>query len=223
MRIIVDYREKKICELLKAAVSNVESALLPIGDLVLLNDDYAVVLERKTASDLVSSIRSNRLWEQLLNLLKVTDILGHSIKRRLLLVHGTIGDNFYTDSKRFWSSLSGAMLEVLFVYDTPIVFVETDEALVQFMRILIRRENEGLNDGFPKSRWYQKTASDRLPVKEKKLLVLDAIPSIGEVLSKNLLGQFDSIAEIANASVKELQKVEGIGKEKAKRIYQIFH
>jgi ERCC4-type nuclease len=229
MRIILDQRESKILDVVKTISSEVEERVLPFGDLFLVRNDYAVVLERKTVSDFVSSIRSNRLWEQLLRLLKNRTIFEYPIRRRLLLIHGSIQD--YIDelglensrASRLWSNLAGAIFETVFVYDTPIIFAENDDALASFLRILIKRESKGLNDELPKSRWYQKVAGKNLPEKEQKLLILDAIPDIGEVLSQNLLDYFGSVANIAHAHLEDFQKVPGIGKKKAELIYRLLH
>ncbi|HDO19549.1 MAG TPA: hypothetical protein ENG74_02355 [Thermoplasmatales archaeon] len=43
------------------------------------------------------------------------------------------------------------------------------------------------------------------------------------MITKNLLQHFGSIESIAKASVKDLEKVRGIGKRKAIQIYEIFH
>ena len=67
---------------------DVEVVRLPIGDLLIVGDSGALVVERKTVSDFVSSIRSNRLWDQLLRLMKTEQILGYEVKRRLLVIHG---------------------------------------------------------------------------------------------------------------------------------------
>ena len=47
----------------------------------------------------------------------------------------------------------------------------------------------------------------------------DAIPGIGSVYRKRLLAFFGSIKSLKNASLEDLQKVPGIGENKAKAIY----
>nr|NIV44868.1 ERCC4-type nuclease [Candidatus Bathyarchaeota archaeon] len=53
--------------------------------------------------------------------------------------------------------------------------------------------------------------------------ILSSLPYIGDRLADNLLLQFNTISEVARASVKELQKVPKIGKKKAELIYRMFH
>lgn len=206
-------------------MSECEVVRLPLGDLLIVGDSGALVVERKTVSDFVNSIRSNRLWDQLLRLMKTEEILGYEVKRRLLVIHGGFWE--YTnvssvDNRRFWSSIFGALLEIIFVYDTPLVVCENNYAFEVFLRILLDREEKGKHDGLPKARWYRKPLS-RLPVKEVKFCLLDTIPMIGEVQAKNLLDYFESISNIAKSSKSELMRVTGIGEKRAEKIYEIFH
>jgi len=224
MKILVDVRESRMSSCLKK-MGECEIVKLPLGDLLVVDDAGAPVVERKTVSDFLGSIRSNRLWDQLLRLLKAEEIMGYKIKRRLLVIHGGFWE--YTnvspvDEERFWSSVNGALLEILYVYDTPVVVCENNHAFEVFLRILLDRERKGKNDGLPKARWYRKALS-RLPVKEVKTYLLDAIPMIGEVHAKCLLEHYGSIDKIAVSTKGELMRVPGIGEKRAEKIYEIFH
>jgi Fanconi anemia group M protein len=152
--------------------------------------------------------------------MKKSELLGYTIKRKLLILHGQFE---YEEPAQFWPQIMGAYMEVLFVYDIPIILVEDDNAFLQCMRILIQREIQGKNDLIPKSRWFRKHCSPDLPEMDIKRYILASIPSVGEILAKNLLDHFGSIKAVANASEKQLQRVKGIGKMKAQKIYNVFH
>ena len=49
--------------------------------------------------------------------------------------------------------------------------------------------------------------------------ILDEISDIGETRKKTLLKHFGSALQVKNATIEELQKVTGIGKELAEKIY----
>ena len=203
---------------------------LPIGDYLLTSDHGAVVVERKTVNDFLSSVRSNRLWDQLLRMMKTEEILGYSVKRRILLIHGNFEDYFEIvdfDSERdvllHWSQLMGAYMEIIYVYNTPIIHAESDVAFKAFMKILAKRESSGSNDKLPDARWYKKPARADLPIRDRKKYILSSLPYVGDRLAENLLRSFNTISEIACASVEELQKVPKIGKKKADLIYNMFH
>jgi len=224
MKVFIDNREISTVKVLKK-MSECEVVRLPLGDLVIVSGSGALVVERKTVSDFVSSIRSNRLWDQLLRLMKTEKMLGYEVKRRLLVIQGSFWE--YTnvssvDIRRFWSSIFGALLEIIFVYDTPFVVCENNYAFEVFLRILLDREEKGKNNGLPKARWYRKPVN-RLPVKDVKQYLLDAIPMIGEVQAKNLLDYYGSLSNIAKSTKDELMRVSGIGEKRAEKIYDMFH
>jgi excinuclease ABC subunit C len=58
-------------------------------------------------------------------------------------------------------------------------------------------------------------------IKQKNdlLSMLDNIPDVGKARKKTLLKHFGSALQVKNASLEELQKVQGIGKELAEKIY----
>ena len=203
---------------------------LPIGDYLLILDSAAVVVERKTVRDFLTSVRSNRLWDQLLRMMKAKSVLGHEIRRKILVIHGNFQDYFAEvnygnreEMLKHWSQLMGAYLEIVYVYNTPIIHAESDTAFKAFLRILIKREASGKNDKLPDARWYRKPARADLPVKDRKKYILSALPYIGNQLAQNLLFHFETISQIACASVDELQKVPKIGKKKAELIHRMFH
>lgn len=217
-------------ELLEDVCEEIAFVQLPIGDYLLVSDSTAVIIERKTVKDFLSSVRSNRLWDQLLRMMKTEKLLGYEIKRRILLIHGNFEDylkvvdyGYQGDLLKHWSQLMGAYLEIVYVYNTPIIHAESDTAFKAFMRILVKRESAGKNDKFPDARWYRKPAKANLPVKDRKKYILSAIPYVGDRLAENLLLHFKTISEVACASVKELQRVPKIGKKKAELIYSMFH
>ena len=228
LNVIADYREKHLARLLRDVFDEVTFTQLPVGDYILSIDSEAVVIERKTVRDFVASVRSNRLWDQLLRMLKVDTIGGYHVKRRLLLIHGTFKDDFATFINKpnwmvFWSQLMGAYLEILYTYNTPIIYAESDKAFKAFMKIVAKREERGMNDKLPEAKWYAKPVSGNLPIKNRKRYVLSALPYIGDRLAENLLNHFITIAKVASASTEELQQVPKIGKKKAHVIYELFH
>ena len=230
MKLLVDHSERHLTELLEDVCEEVAFAQLPIGDYLLILDTEAVVVERKTVNDLFSSIRSNRLWDQLLRTMKTETVLGYRVKRRILVIHGNFEGYFDAidhgserDLLVRWSQLMGAYLEIIYVYDTPIVHAESDEAFSAFMRILVKRESSGANDKSPDARWYRKPVRADLPVKDRKKYILSSLPYVGDRLAENLLAHFNTIADVACSSVEELQKVPKIGKKKAEMIYRMFH
>ena len=230
MKLLVDHRERNLLDLLKDVCEEISLAHLPLGDYLLVHDSEAIVVERKTVTDFLSSIRSNRLWDQLLRMMKVEKILGYPVKRRILVIHGNFKEYFETfglesesDLLIPWSRLIGAFLEIIYVYNTPIIHAESDIAFKAFIKILAKRESFGKNDKLPDARWYEKPVKANLPEKDRRKYILASIPYIGDRLAENLLTYFNTISTIACASVEELRKVPGIGKMRAELIHRMFH
>ena len=230
MKLLIDYRERNLSELLKGVCEEIQSVQLPIGDYVVISNVEAIIVERKTVNDFVSSIRSNRLWDQLVRMMRTEKVFEHEVKQRLLLIVGSFSDYLKDidsgsehDLLVHWSQLMGAFLEIVYVYNTPIIHAESDLAFKAFMRILIKREAAGRNDRLPDSKWQRKPVRANLPVKDRKKYILDSLPYIGDRLAENLLLHFKTISGVACASIEELQEVPKIGKKKAELIYQLFH
>ena len=230
MKLLIDHRERRLEEYLEGVCEEICLTQLPIGDYLLVQGSEAIIVERKTVTDFLSSIRSNRLWYQLLRMMSAEKVLGYNVKRRILLVQGNFEDFFEVadlnsehDLLVHWSQLMGAFLEIIYVYNTPIIHAESELAFKAFMRILAKRESSGMNDGLPDAKWHIKPVKANLPVKDRKKYVLDSLPYIGDRLADNLLQHFKTISDVACASVEELQKVPKIGKKKAELIYNMFH
>lgn len=64
IELIVDIRENKIIELLSSEQNNFSLKMLDLGDFLLKDDKYFLLIERKTWSDLHSSIIDSRFREQ---------------------------------------------------------------------------------------------------------------------------------------------------------------
>ena len=53
--------------------------------------------------------------------------------------------------------------------------------------------------------------------------ILDEVEGIGSRRKHDLLNYFGSVEEISQASIKDIEKVEGISKKTAEKIYNYFH
>ena len=84
LRIVVDEREKKsgIPDLLKEIGINLEIKTLPVGDYIVAPE---TVVERKTISDLISSIFDGRLFDQ-------CNRLKENYQFPILLIEGDIDE-----------------------------------------------------------------------------------------------------------------------------------
>jgi ERCC4-type nuclease len=230
LKILIDYRERIQSQLLEDLFDEIVLTKLPIGDYVIISKLGTVIIERKTVSDFFASVRTNRLWDQLLRMMKTEEVFGNQVKRKILLVQGNFEEYFESivwkskqDRFKHWSQLIGAYLEIVYVYNIPIIHAETEIAFKAFMKILSKRESTGANEKLPNAKWYTKPVKADLPIKDRKRYILSALPYIGDRLAENLLQYFKTISRVACATKEELQKVPKIGKRKADLIYKLFH
>ena len=220
-KILVDYRERKVAHLIMREFENVDILTLPVGDFLIVQGDQGMLIERKESNDFIASMKNNRLWEQMRRML-TDEVKEVKIIRRALVIHGLLSDSL-ENSGMGWNHVMGAFMEIQYKYRIPIFHAEDDAALLHFLRIAIKREKEGKNEGEIKELWSRTIPNKDMSEDDWKLYVLSSIPFVGEKMAKNLLEHFGSIEKIARANIVELKKVEGIGDKKAKKIYAIFH
>lgn len=206
IKIYVDYRERSgdITNILKE--NNIEIVLdqLPIGDYVL--GDY--VIERKTMEDLASSIIDGRLFKQLRT-------LRDSAGKPILIIEGNLID--FT-KKLDLNIYTGTILSIIDDFNIPLLITTGSKETAEFLVTLAKRLSSP-RDKYVKLRFDKKP----LDIKEIQRFVLAGIPGINTVLADKLLQKFGSLLAIANASLDDLIKVEGIGMQLAQRIYKVFH
>ena len=101
MRVLLDYRERAFYETLLRVCNSLDVDLdvtnLRAGD-VAISGNGVVLIERKTPSDFIASIRNNRLFEQMIKLLSSEMVEGEEVKRSALLVDGELFGGFENNS-----------------------------------------------------------------------------------------------------------------------------
>jgi len=206
IHVAIDHREyqSKLPETL-AKVENItiSKTHLRLGD-YLVND--TLLIERKTLTDLVSSIKSGRLFTQMFN-------LSRAEKQAVLLLEGNSVDLAGSGMQR--AAIQGALIHISLKLQIPILRAKDVEESSRIIRYI----------GWQSEPIHQKKASVKryrpfkLNSKQKKqLFLLQGLPGIGGERAKALLEKFGSVENIVKASEKELQTVPGIGKYIAKRI-----
>jgi len=58
---------------------------------------------------------------------------------------------------------------------------------------------------------------------EYRNAIVEALPKIGRKLRRIIISHYPSLKELSDASVEDLQKIDGIGEKTAERIYDIFN
>ncbi|MCX8158949.1 MAG: helix-hairpin-helix domain-containing protein [Candidatus Pacearchaeota archaeon] len=186
-KIIIDNREKNslIPSILSKLNINYEFANLPVADYI-IND---VAIERKTISDLKSSIINKRILFQLKEI--------KQFKKYLLIIE--LNQNPY-EGIIHENALRGFILSTLLKTKIPIVFSQNEEDSAKYLSILASKTKKS----HPSLR--QKI---HLSTEQQKQYILEGFPGIGPTTAKKLLSSFKSIKNIINAKDEEIQKILG--------------
>jgi DNA excision repair protein ERCC-4 len=205
LRIVVDERERKsgIPDLLKAVGINLEIKTLPVGDYIVAPE---TIVERKSISDLISSIFDGRLFDQC-NRLK--EHFAHPI----LLMEGDVDEieQIVENPLVFY----GALASIAIDFKIPIVPTPNATHTAKLLVSMCSRKDVSKGPFLKKIR-----KSDDLA--RQQLSILCSLPGVGEKLASRMLEKFGSPVRTLNASLADLAKVEGLGEARAKKIKQML-
>jgi DNA excision repair protein ERCC-4 len=205
VKIRVDYREKAsgIIELLREEEVTLEIGKVSYGDYI-IND--TITVERKTAIDFLISIIDSRLFNQLSNLKK-------NCVQPLLLLEG---NPYETDLQFDPLAIKGALISTQAIWTIPIVSSESIQETKNIF-LMIGRQAESCSDVVPLRGGYRPKR-----LKSRQLYILQGLPQVGPTVARRLLDHFGSVSKMMPAPIEELMRVEGIGKDSAKKIRDVL-
>ncbi|MBI3253756.1 MAG: heavy metal resistance protein CzcA [Nitrosopumilales archaeon] len=205
LRIIVDEREKKsgIPDLLKAVGVNIEIKTLPVGDYIVAPE---IVVERKSIRDLISSIFDGRLFDQ-------CNRLREHFQHPVILMEGNVDEieEFTENPLVFYGALSSIALD----FKIPVLPTPNATHTAKLLVSMSSRKDATKGPFLKKI----KKSSD---LQRQQLSVLCSLPGVGEKLATRMLEKFGTPLQVLGASSVELSKVEGLGKERAKKIKEML-
>jgi len=217
--IIIDSREaaknKDVVEVLKRKGVKVAISALTVGDYYLLAPEgrKPILVERKTVMDFLNSIRDKRVWEQA-KILKEAEEVEEVIP--VIILEGSL-----SAIERFTKWRITAVLRILdelvLSWNIRVIPTPNKKSTIEWLVAKIKALGSPERKRPPKLRVKKKPIS----INEQILYVAEGL--VGPVLARKLLLYFKTLRNIANASVGELMRVEGIGEKRAKEIYAIFN
>ncbi len=188
--IVADIHEKNslvLAELHKSQEARLHIKPLKIADYLIGN----IAIERKTTSDLISSMINKRLIQQLKQMQKYS--------QSLLIIEGDIQEIINEDTN-ISKALRGLILSIQTNYQTPIIFSQDYEDTAKYLITLAKQQ---LKPKTPIS------FHSRIPktLQEQKQYVLESFPNIGPKKAEKLLNKFKTIKQTINAEETELQEI----------------
>jgi Fanconi anemia group M protein len=190
IKVLVDNRERNslVPAFLEEHGFQTEFKQLPVADYIVRD----IAIERKTVSDLKSSIINKRIFDQLLEL--------KQYPKHLLLVEGILDEDLY-NSGIHENALRGFLLSVALEYQTPMIFTHNEKDTAKYIYVLAKKE---------KSSDSPIRASKVFLSKEEQLqFILEGFPNVGPAKAKKLLEKFHSLKNIFNATEEELKEILG--------------
>jgi len=207
VKIVVDHREipSGVVHKLEQLGMEIEARQLSVGDFILSD---RVGVERKSVPDFLQSIVDKRLLDQ-------AGRLSETFERPVLILEG---EGLYSWRAIHPNAIRGALAALVVDFNIPILPTRDGEETALVLAAIARREQveqvrEVAIRGEPKG----------LTLSEQQRFVVEGLPGVSVVLAKRLLEHFGTVERVMGASVEELRQVQGIGKEKAKRIRQVLN
>jgi DNA excision repair protein ERCC-4 len=189
--IIADVHEKNsliISELKSSEDIELVMQPLQIADYLINN----IAIERKTTSDLLSSMLSKRIFEQLKQL--------QQYEQSILIIEGNKKNAYMQESNIHPNAIRGFILSIIQHYPTNLLFTDDETDTAQYLITLTKQQLK------PK---IQSTLHARIPktLKEQKQYILEAFPNIGPKKAEQLLEKYKTLNKIFNRSEKELSHI----------------
>jgi len=217
--IIIDSREhskhKEFYDEFRRRGLKISVQPLPAGDFLLLAvpSKKPLLVERKTVSDLLNSIRDNRIWEQSKLLKEAAEKDGY---QPFIVLEGWLG---IVERYRQWrvQSVLRVIDTIILDFGIPIISTPNKKATIEWL--VAKAKSLGRTE--EKRVYRMRVEKKPLTIHEKILYVAEGL--VGPTLARKLLEYFGTLKAIANASMAELMRVEGIGEKRASDIYAIFN
>ncbi|MBN2067066.1 MAG: DEAD/DEAH box helicase, partial [Candidatus Diapherotrites archaeon] len=206
--VYADSREQDspVIGLLRELECEVALKQLEVGDYIPSKD---IAIERKTVSDFLNSIVDGRLSQQLMG-------LAETYERPLVIVEGN-REELFTSRNIHRNAIIGMLTSIALNYRVPLLFTDGARETAHYIHVIAKREQMGKGADL-RLRIGRKGLSEQ----EQQRFIVESLPLVGPMTAKKLLQHFGSVKAIFNAGEKEMQEVEKMGKEKARKIKKVL-
>jgi len=207
VRIIADERERAsgLPDLLSQSGLRVDIATLRVGDYILSPE---IAVERKTLSDLVTSIFDGRVFDQVRQ-------LTEAYRRPILMIEGMMKDlPSLTDRV---GPVYGALGHLIANYRLSLLVSSSIEESCRLLATIAEHAARGPVKG-PLLRKQAKSENHLLG----QLRLVASLPGVGEKLAMRLLERFGTPLAVFNAEPSQLAQIRGVGRRRAEKIFRIL-
>ena len=201
--LVVDANEPEdIPERLRGLAVEFEVRKIAPGDYVL----GPIGIERKTLVDFFNSLVRKRLFEQVRR-------LREAYPQPLLILEGDLAEN---STFRNPQSLLGALLALETAERVPVLTTADKDQTALLLSVLWKRQDKAA------AAYGLRHKPKELTLDERQRFLVEGLPSVGEILARNLLEHFGSVRAVFNAGEDDLKRVAKIGDVKAAEIARLL-
>ncbi len=206
--VFVDHRENNMVPAyIRELGADVVLKQLRVADFICSD---RVGIEKKTCSDFLQSITDQRIFRQMAE-------ISDSFERPLLLLEGN-PDMLFVERQIHPNTVRGVMSSIAIDYKIPVIWTANSKETAEMIYWIAKREQDHEKRGIQiRAKTRTETTEDH------QEFIVAGLPAVSNVLSRRLLEHFGSVKKIFNAKQKKLMNVEGIGEEKAKRIWELLN
>ena len=178
----------------------------------------AILIERKTIDDFLTSIIDGRLWSQLSRL---SSVCREYNAKCILLLEGSV-ERALRRRKIHPSAYMRALETVQESFNTIVVLSIDKKTSIDWITARIKHcYKKKSGEAKVQTIAYQPRKSSFKNLNEKIIYVASVIA--GRETGLKLLKHFGTLRNLANASIHELLRIEGVGESRAKEVYYIFN
>jgi len=194
MELLIDNREK-IKDMFKSESLKIENNNLDLGDYIIkYKNEEVLIIERKTVSDLMSSIKDGRLREQKKRLLA-----NYSTDKILYIIEGKIENSKYINYDTIVSSIINTVLRdriSVLMTKTPGETVKLIESIAkkidkQGISFIEKKNNSEYDDNIISNLQTQKKSNITKEICQKMMIC--SIPNVSSKISDRLMLNFGNI------------------------------
>ena len=208
--LIIDYREpQRIINELKSKISDVKIDNLSFGDYILIGTRGKVIIERKSAEDLIASIKDGRVWSQLKGIEKFNDY------HRIIAVVGNIYVALKISHFNFVRYM-GAKTSIILGWDVSWVEFLRDSDFLLFIKALEKKIGEEKEDKYI----VPTMSKEGRTLDEEMMDMMTAVSGIGEKKALELFDKYKTICDVCSAGKDELEFV--LGNKVGGHLYELI-
>ncbi len=169
-----------------------------------------VGVERKTIPDFLRSITDQRMFSQVCD-------LSDSFANPVMVMEGN-PELLFLETEVHPNTIRGVLSSIAIDHRVPIIWTRNPRETAMQIFWMARREQVKERKGIS-----IRCSRKGMEPHQKQEFLVAGLPFVNNVLCRRLLKKFKTPKRVFSASAEKLMKVEGIGKEKSKRLWELLN